>query len=167
MTDTQTIEVARESDVEPAQEVRAEPARPRPRVAPSRVRVVLAGLAVFGAIILAITLWPQPVDQGMEGTVERVLHALHTLGVPTWFEYGALEFSANVIMFVPLGFFVALLLPRRYRWLALVIPTLVSGAVEVAQLLFLENRFATLLDVLANSLGGWLGAAIAFLIVRK
>ena len=171
MTDSRTIEgdrtlpaaagaVHRES-LEPERHVTQ---RVRQR---SAQRIALAGLAVFSAIILAITLWPHPVDQGREGTVERVLGVLHAVGVPAWFGYGELEFSANIIMFVPLGFFVMLALPRRLRWLAFIVPPLASGAVEVTQLIFLEHRFATLLDVLANSIGGWLGAGVASWAVRK
>lgn len=161
MTDTRTVEAPRAGvgSERAGVEVR--------RSARLRIGVALGGLVLFGAIILVITLWPQPVDRGQEGTVAAVLDLMHAVGVPAWFGYRSLEFSANVVMFLPLGFFAALLLPRRFRWAALALPPLVSAGVETAQLVFLEDRFATLLDVLANSLGGWIGALAAFLIVRK
>lgn len=132
-----------------------------------RVRLAISGLIACVVVILGITMWPQPVDRGLEGTVARVLELLHELGTPNWFGYAHLEFSANVLMFMPLGFFITLLLSRRRRWIAFVLPPLMSAAIELTQLLLLSARFATLSDVVANSVGGWIGVGIALLIVRK
>lgn len=70
-------------------------------------RIAVAGLGLVVIAVLIITLWPTPVDQGYSGTIAGVLEALHQLGVPETFGYRALEFTANIVMFVPVGFFTA------------------------------------------------------------
>jgi glycopeptide antibiotics resistance protein len=64
-------------------------------------------------------------------------------------------------MFVPLGFLCALLLPARVWWLALLICPGLSIAIELTQATFLAARFATVTDVLANSIGAIVGILVA------
>lgn len=134
-----------------------------PAPPPDRTRTVLAwvGIVVCAVGVLITTLSPTPVDKGHGGTIEKVLKWLYGLGLPRWFGYEQVEFTANIVMFVPLGFFVGLLLPAGMIWLGLVIVPAVSGAIEFAQSQFLSERFATVLDVLANTLGGWSGLVVA------
>lgn len=133
---------------------------------PSRLRLGLAigGLIIYGAVVLWATMSPTPLDQGYESAIDRLLGVLHRNGVPRWFGYSKLEFSANVMMFMPLGFLVALAMPRRVWWLTLLAIPAFSGAIELAQFLFLSERFATPLDIAANTIGGYLGALVAFMI---
>ncbi len=77
------------------------------------------GLGLCLAVVLAATLSPTPIDQGYESAIERVLSILHRNGVPQWFGYRWLEFSANIAMFVPLAYFLSLVFPTRFLWLAL------------------------------------------------
>lgn len=132
---------------------------------PSSLRSWLGSLslAAYGLIVLLVTLTPIPVDQGLQGTITRLLGILHRRGLPEWFGYNELEFTANIAMFVPLGLLLGLALPRQWQWLGLIALPLGSGLIEGAQLLFLTERFATWQDVLANSLGGWLGLLVAAL----
>lgn len=130
----------------------------------ARLWIAGIGLVIVGSLILLITMWPTPVDQGYESTVKRVLQILHDNGVPMWFGYNKLEFSANIVMFVPLGFFVGLILHRRVQWLGLVLVPLVSTGIELTQYLLLEQRYATVPDVIANSLGGWFGVVCAMML---
>lgn len=131
----------------------------------SRARVLLAtsGLTFFVVVVLFATLWPTPLDQGYSESINRVLDVLHRNGVPDWFGYGKLEFSANIAMFVPLGFLLTLLLPQRVWWLALLICPMLSVGIEITQAQLLTARFATVNDVIANSTGALLGiiAAVA------
>lgn len=124
----------------------------------------LSGVALVLGAALAITLSPTPVDRGRRGQVAAVLDWAHGLGVPASFGYAELEFAANVLMFLPLGLFVGLLVRGRWWWLALAFPPLLSTGIELAQLLLLPERFADVSDVIANTLGGWLGVGIAALI---
>lgn len=132
------------------------------------------GLPIAGAVVLVITLWPTQVDSAYGPELAWLIDLLRDRGL-SWHEaYGLLEFTANIVMFVPLGFFAGLLLAGR-RILrgargvfgAFGLPlaiVLVSAAIEGAQLLFLPERVPSLLDVLANSLGGWIGLGLAALI---
>lgn len=132
----------------------------------SRARewLAISSLGIYAVVILYVTLTPTPLDQGFESSVTRFLNVLHRNGIPEWFGYNKLEFSANVVMFVPLGFLVSMLLPVRLWWLALFICPGISGAIELTQGALLAGRFATLNDVYANSMGGFIGAIVAFAI---
>lgn len=128
--------------------------------------IPLAGFLVTLAIVGAITLNPTPVDAGQGATVEAILRALHALGMPTSFGYAHLEFIANIVMFTPLGFFLTLTLPRRRRWSAALALPLLSVALELTQYFALPARYATVPDVVANSLGAWFGIGLALLVLR-
>lgn len=135
----------------------------RSRLLP-RQRVGIAGLVLVLTAALAITLSPTPVDRGRRDTVHTLLEWLHGIGVPEWFGYGELEFTANMVMFLPIGFFLGLIVRGRWRWLAFAVPFLLSVTIETAQLLFLPERYADLSDVLANTLGAWSGAGLLLLL---
>ena len=129
----------------------------------SKARTSIGGvlLAAYVIVILFATMWPTPLDQGYGAAIEKVLDVVHRNGVPQWFGYNKLEFSANVAMFVPLGFLAALLLPARVWWLALLICPALSIGIELTQATFLAARFATATDVISNSIGAVLGILIA------
>lgn len=118
-------------------------------------------LALYGVIVALVVFWPTPVDRDYQGAISRLLSVLHRYGLPDWFGYRALEFSANVAMFVPLGFLVFFVLPRSRWWLALVICPAVSVIIEATQGLLLAQRFATLSDVASNSVGAVVGVVLA------
>ncbi len=132
---------------------------------PSRVRLVICGLLLmlYVGIVLTATMWPTPLDASYEATVTRLLEILHRHGIPAWFGYGKLEFTANVAMFVPLGFLLALTLPERAWWLALLLIPAFSGLIEYTQGQWLAARFASGWDVAANTLGGYAGAVLSYL----
>ncbi len=115
--------------------------------------------------VLVVVLWPTPIDQDYRSAIDKVLRVLHRNGVPEWFGYNKLEFTANIGMFVPLGFLLALVFPARRWWLSLVIAPLFSVAIEATQGHFLSERFSSGWDVLANSIGALIGITVA-LIVR-
>jgi glycopeptide antibiotics resistance protein len=132
----------------------------------SRVRVVLGTtlLLLYGAVVLLATMWPTPLDQGYAESIDRVLGVLHRNGIPEWFGYSKLEFSANIAMFVPIGFLVALLLPWRAWWLVFLLVPAFSVGIEALQGAMLAERFSSPMDVLANSLGGIAGGVFAALV---
>lgn len=120
-------------------------------------------LIAYGVFVALVAAWPTPVDRGLRGPIDRVIAALHRRGVPDWVDYNVVEFTANIGFFVPLGFLVCLLLAWRMQWLALAIIPLISMAIEGMQLLFLAERYATWNDVLANSIGGYIGIGLCVL----
>lgn len=129
----------------------------------SNTRLALAGvlLAVYAVFVLVVVLWPTPVDRDYQAAITKVLDVLHRNGIPGWFGYNKLEFSANILMFVPLGFLIALVLPARVWWLTLLITLGFSVAIELTQGALLAERFSSVTDVVANTIGGIIGTLIA------
>lgn len=138
-------------------------------------RVGRVGLGATLALIALITLTPQSAGSAHGEVSKALLAALYRLGVPESFGPVQWEFTANIIMFLPLGFFLALsLTPERRRRLRVLVPfaslTLTSVFIETAQALFLPSRYPTLSDVIANSVGGWLGytaGLVAIVLFRR
>lgn len=123
-------------------------------------RLVLAGLGLYAAVVLVVVIAPV--------SYADVVHAIDDLlreglGM-TWFGSGWIEFAANVLLFVPLGLLLTLLFRRP--WIGVVVSLAASVAVELAQLV-VPSRQASLRDVVANALGAAIGAAIAWLLVRR
>lgn len=126
-----------------------------------RVRFVAALTAMYVVVVLLVTLWPTTVDQGLDPYIERLLAKLWSKGVPTFVDYGFIEFSANIAFFVPVGFLLGLLLPFRFWWLAIVGGGLLSACVEAAQGAFLPGRVSSAQDVVANTTGTVIGCLVA------
>ena len=80
-----------------------------------------SALVICLGLVLLATMWPTPLDQDYSAAVDKLLAVLHRNGIPLWFGYNKLEFSANIFMFIPLGFLIALVLPTKTWWLALLI----------------------------------------------
>ena len=132
----------------------------------SALRIWLSGsaLAIYLAFVLYVTLTPSPIDLSFRHDLERLLEELHERGVPGVVDYNFVEFTSNVALFVPGGFIAFLLLPRRGWWLVLLIGPIFSIAIEFAQHTFLPARFPTVADVLANSIGVFIGAILAIIL---
>ncbi|WP_158590150.1 VanZ family protein [Amnibacterium setariae] len=126
-----------------------------------RVRFVATLTVLYVLVVLLVTLWPTTVDQGLDPYIERLLQKLWSKGVPAFVDYGFIEFSANVVFFVPFGFLLGLLFPYRFWWLAIAGGALLSVAVETAQGLFLPGRVSSAQDVVANTTGAVIGCLVA------
>lgn len=137
---------------------------PRPPKSHLRAWLAWLGLLAYGAVVFAATMSPTPLDRGYESAIDKLLSLLHRNGLPERFGYAELEFGANILMFIPLGFFIGLVLPRVAVWAGIFIVPAVSGTIEFVQGQLLAERFSTLQDVLANSLGGWIGLLVAMII---
>lgn len=125
----------------------------------SRVRELFAAALLMACVLVVLlaTMWPTPLDKDYGTSIVKFLDVLHRNGVPEWFGYNKLEFSANILMFLPIGFLVALLLPVKVWWLALILCPLMSVGIEFTQATFLSARFATANDVIANTTGAVIG----------
>ena len=117
-------------------------------------------VAYLGGLAL-VAFWPTPVDRGAYSTIESLLVRLHAHGVPEWFNYGLVEFTANIVLFVPLGLLSVILVGADRVWHAVMAGFASSCLIELGQLVFLPSRFATPVDVLANTLGAVVGALLA------
>jgi glycopeptide antibiotics resistance protein len=126
-----------------------------------RVRFVAALTVMYVVVVLVVTLWPTTVDRGVDPYIQRLLEKLWSKGVPTFVDYDFIEFSANIVFFVPVGFLLGLLMPFRFWWAAIVSGVLLSASVETAQGLFLPGRVSDPGDVVANSMGTVVGCLVA------
>ncbi|MGX5714873.1 VanZ family protein [Arthrobacter sp. MAHUQ-56] len=126
--------------------------------------MVLAAMAVPLGFI---AFWPSPVDQPVSGLLAAVLNFLHSHGVPGWFNYKFVEAGANVALFMPVGFVAALAFPNKRWWQIGAFGLLVSGCIELGQLLFLHDRFASPSDIVTNTSGAVIGAVLAGLATKK
>ena len=111
-------------------------------------RILAIVLAVYLAFVGWVTLNPAPPDPARNELLLRLLEVLPI-------SYDALEFTANVGMFVPIGALVAAL--GRHWWIAFAVGIALTCGIEFVQL-FLPARFPDVRDILANSLGALLGA---------
>jgi glycopeptide antibiotics resistance protein len=133
--------------------VRTAPDRPpvtsprSPRVTPPQW--VALGAAV--AFVLWLTLFSPPAATGE-------VHA----PLEPWVPFRAVEMTLNVALFVPLGLVLGWI--GRPRWLAGAVALTV--AVEVTQL-WLPLREAEVIDVVTNSVGAFLGYALARRVVDR
>jgi glycopeptide antibiotics resistance protein len=114
-----------------------------------------------------IAFWPSPVDQPVQGQLADILGFLHRHGMPKWFGYMFIEASANVALFVPLGFVGAFAFPAKRLWQLGAFGLLISCCMELGQLLFLHNRFASSVDLVTNASGAVIGALLASLAVKR
>lgn len=118
-------------------------------------------LAVMLAVLALIGFWPTPVDAPAQGGIASVLGFLHAHGIPGWINYSFVERSANVALFIPFGIAAALAYPDKRWWQNAALGMAVSGCMELGQLLFLHNRFSSLVDVVTNSGGTVIGVLLA------
>ena len=89
-------------------------------------------------------------------------------GAPAWVTWpGRVELVLNAAMFAPVTFLASLAVPRHPwgNWVAYAF--LASGFVEVVQAFVLEPRSAQYVDVVANTLGGLMGAAAAIPVCHR
>ena len=136
------------------------------RRAPDALRRGALVLAAAYLVALAlIAFWPTPVDRGAHRPITTVLAHLHAHGVPSWFNYGLVEFTANIALFVPVGLLGVILLGSARWWVAVLAGCAASSLIELGQLVFLPSRYATVMDVIANTSGALLGALLALVLL--
>jgi glycopeptide antibiotics resistance protein len=127
--------------------------------------LLLIGYSLFVAVI---TLTPQMPGSGfVSRAVDRLLASLQARGLFPGVDFLTIEFIGNILMFVPLGVFTAMLISRRHWWVLLFIGTLMSAFIELSQMLFLPDRFPEVRDLGSNSAGFIIGAifAVAFRLI--
>lgn len=106
-----------------------------------------------------ITLGPQPPVGGKNGIVMQVLRILWEHPVTDWVTYNGVEFTANILMFLPIGLFFLLLFGRRRWWLAVFLPFLMTVSIETAQI-WIPGRVSDIRDVISNTIGAVVGVLL-------
>ncbi|GAA3923367.1 VanZ family protein [Microbacterium invictum] len=124
-----------------------------------RRRWVIGGL--IGYLVAVGLILVLPVSYS--GIVHAIGDTLADIGIGG-FGSGWVEFTANIVMFVPLGFLLTLLL--RHHWWGIVLAIMLSVAAEVVQVV-IPSREPSLRDILANGLGAAIGGALAWLVVLR
>lgn len=114
-----------------------------------------------------VAFWPTPIDQPVQGDLARLLRFLHRNGIPAWFNYKFVEAGANVVLFVPVGAVARLAFPSKHWWQIGAFGLVISGCMELGQLLFLDDRYASPSDLVTNTGGAVIGALAAVLIVNR
>ncbi len=128
-------------------------------------RLLLAPLSIaYLAAVGWLTLTARPYGDDIGGVIDRLLEWLSRRALTEWVTFPWLEFFANIAMFVPLGVFVVLWFGVRRWWLAPLIGFAVSAAIELCQLWLLPSRYPDARDLLANTTGAVLGAAVMVLL---
>lgn len=136
-----------------------------PNASRFRRRTTMVFFAGYSALVLVATLTPQMPGSGFVlRVVNRTLASLHYRGLFLSVDFYTVEFLGNVLMFVPLGIFMAMLVSQKHWWVLLFTGTLMSGAIELSQFLFLPDRFPEFRDLVSNSTGFLIGAICALLI---
>ncbi len=118
---------------------------------------------VYLGIVGWITLGPQPFDDHADSLVWRLLAFFSRHASTDWVTYSLLEFWSNVAMFVPVGLFFLLILGRRRWWLAIALGVLLTIGIEFVQQ-FLPDRVSDPRDILANSVGAFVGVVAALIV---
>lgn len=132
-----------------------------------RRRAVLRILiAVYLAAVAYITLNPAPADPAGNPLLRSLLRAVAAVPGLGWVDYSVAEFSANILLFVPMGLLFVLLLGAWRWWIAVALGVVATLSIEFVQR-FLPERFSDPRDLLANTLGTLLGVALAAALSRR
>lgn len=130
----------------------------RPRM--PATRRVAAGLAVvYLGFLLFTVFWP--LQTYSSGSIDATTRTLHSAGAPESVTPSLVEFLGNIALFIPFSLLGAILTTRWSWQLWLVTGACASALIELTQLFYLPDRSATVFDVVANSLGAFLGVLLA------
>jgi VanZ family protein len=131
---------------------------------------ILAPLTLaYLAVVAWVTLGPQPLDHRRQLWLVELIRTARAVLRRHWpaladrVTYDHVEFTANIVMFVPIGLFLVLLLGRRLWWLAVLACVAMTGVIETAQR-FIPGRVSDVRDLLSNSIGGCLGVVVALIV---
>ncbi|MDK8433677.1 MAG: VanZ family protein [Brevibacterium sp.] len=124
-------------------------------------------MLIFYTLFIAfVTLTPQQLDTGPYGPIGRLLEFFASHSATEWLTYSRVEKLANVGMFIPFGLLLALHLGRSRWWLGGVVGAGFSAAIEIFQgTVLTQTRFATISDLVTNTIGSGIGAALGLLVM--
>jgi glycopeptide antibiotics resistance protein len=140
--------------------------RPFPTRAFGLVRdhpLLTAVTSLYLGVVAWLTLGPQPIGLVKAGGIFDLLAIFQRHTATAWISYPAVEFAANVALFVPIGVLLLLIAGRRWWWLAILSGMLLSASIEIAQL-FIPGRVSDVRDLVSNSIGAFVGVLAALVI---
>jgi glycopeptide antibiotics resistance protein len=126
-----------------------------------RLRQPVLAAVTFCYLMLVgwLTLGPQPLDASGRGFLHRLIRVVSGDNTLDWITYALVEFTANIVLFIPVGVLFALLLGWRRWWLAALLGIALTVSIEAAQLV-LPDRVTDPRDVVSNSIGSTIGVAL-------
>lgn len=113
-------------------------------------------LALYTVVVAKLTLQPAAAEERAFGLLDRVMSHLSS-GRLDWTET---ELLANIALFIPAGFLLAVVLGRV--WASVLLCLTASICIELAQYRYLPTRVPTMDDVQRNTIGGAIGAVVAW-----
>lgn len=116
-------------------------------------------------VVLTITL--SSAEPGsFHGPLARLARAV-LRRIPPGIELDSAQFNfaTNIVMFMPLGFFLGLFLKGKKVGAALAAVSMTSAIIESIQF-FMPTRGTQFEDILANSVGGWIGIGLAWVLIQ-
>lgn len=119
-------------------------------------------LAVYASLMSTLVLAPRPIDEGPVPVLRGVLARWQRSGLPEWIGYDVVESASHVALFVPLGILTLVAFGRASAWLGVIAALGAAGLVEFAQSLLVADHPPSVLDVLTNSIGAVIGAAVGY-----
>ncbi|WP_409047441.1 VanZ family protein [Microbacterium sp. HA-8] len=120
-------------------------------------RSIMAVGILYTVVILFATLAPIPWASLNNNQLPLgVLDPDAWLTATTWTVGSVVEVAVNLLMFVPIGVFAALVLRGAWCWIA---PVLLSAGIEIAQIAH-PDRISDPRDLVINTSGALLGVLI-------
>jgi VanZ family protein len=137
-----------------------------PQATVTAARLALAARVLLPVYLAAVCWIVFSQDDGMDqanGWAAWVFDLIDEMkaGLPEFF-FVAVEFVANVVMFVPFGVLVWLAFARPRWWVVVLLGLATTVTIELVQST-MPSRYSTVSDVVANTLG----AAAGVLLVRS
>jgi glycopeptide antibiotics resistance protein len=137
--------------------------------ATARARLAVAARALIPFYLLALCVIVfSPSDEATEapGLIAWVFDRVDELRASFEPAYVALEFVANIALFVPFGVLGRLAFARPPWWAILLLGFATTVTIELVQST-LPTRFSTASDVIANTAGTALGLLVVRLVSRR
>lgn len=129
---------------------------------PAARGLAVAASAVYLVALGLLTLGPQP--ESANGGLQAIADLLAAWPPTAWVTYLMLEFLANVVLFIPAGVLVVVWAGGARWWLGPLVGLALSASIEGIQAVALPDRVADVRDLVANTLGALLGAAVPALL---
>ncbi|MDR6904794.1 glycopeptide antibiotics resistance protein [Agromyces sp. 3263] len=134
---------------------------------PRRVEAAARWLFPAYLVVLALIVFLPAREAGrLTGVIGWLAVQVGTLGIPVEPAYVVLEFTANVVLFLPFGALATIASPRLRPMAVIAIGFASSVVIELVQLA-IPSRYATVSDVIANTLGTAIGCLITVAVARS
>lgn len=135
---------------------------------PDRARrwAALVFATYMALLVVAFAVVPRPIDEGLTPWV-RWVFAEVSRRLPGRIDYEFVELASHVALFVPLGSLAVIALGRRMVWLAVLVVLGVGVLVEFGPSMLGSDHSPASLDLVMNAVGGTVGAAIGYLVLRR